>query len=112
MDVTPTMWFNFLSSIFSNSLDYNLLINLLNHVSIWINFYEIWLIICILSLILILIYKNIEIKIKIIALSLLVGHSIFLFYPGVPRYSYGIWTLSFIMMGYFLKEQTSFIEYL
>ena len=106
LDVTFGMWLTFFSSLFSGSINYSLLTIILNHVSIWIDYYEIWLIFCILSLMILLFKKNINIEIKIISLSLLAGHSIYLFYPGVPRYTYGLWALSLIMMLVFLNEQT------
>ena len=112
MDATPALWFTFLSSILSGSVNYNLFILLINHVSIWINYYEIWLMICFLSLIFLLIKKNIPIEIKIISFSLLASHLVFLFYPGSPRYTYGIWMLSFIMMLVFINEQTKLFELL
>ena len=30
--------------------------------------------------------------------ELLFGHSIYIFYAGVPRYTYGLWLISFILM--------------
>ena len=50
--------------------------------------------------------KKIDYEYKIITLSLLIGHSVFIFYEGVPRYTYGLWFLSFIMMLVFIKEKT------
>ena len=112
IDVTPGLWLKFLSDIFSGSINYNLFALLINHIFIWINYYEIWLMICFLSLFLLLINKNIKTEIKIISLALLASHSVFLFYPGSPRYVYGIWMLSFIMMLVLIKEQTNLLNLL
>jgi len=112
MDVTPAFWLKFLLGMFSGSINYSLFALLINHIFIWIDYYEIWLMICFLSLFLLLIKKNIKIEIKIISLSLLASHSVFLFYPGSPRYTYGIWMLSFIMMLVLIKEKTNLLELL
>ena len=112
MDVTPDLWLKLILGIFSGSINYNLFALLINHIFIWINYYEIWLMICLLSLFLLLFNKNIKTEIKIISLALLVSHSVFLFYPGSPRYVYGIWMLSFIMMLVLIKEKTNLLELL
>jgi len=98
MPIPPYLWLDFFATLGQFSLDIDLLKKLLIHISIWINYYEIWLMICIVSLIAIIFKKSISLKIKIVSIALIFGHSIYIFYAGVPRYTYGLWMMSFILM--------------
>ena len=42
-------------------------------------------------------YQKLEVKIKILSISLIFMHFSFLFFLGDPRYSMGAWLLSFIV---------------
>ena len=96
------MWIKLFIQLINFNFDFDLIKTLLVHVSIWINFYEVWLMICILSLVLIIFNNKFDVRIKIISISLLFGHSIYIFYAGVPRYTYGLWLMSFILMLHYL----------
>ena len=45
---------------------------------------------------------------KLLAVSLIAGHLVFLFYEGVARYSHGIWLLSFILCLPVLKNKLKY----
>ena len=110
MKNSPEYWYNCLSSL-SNSCNY-----VINHISIWISYTEPWYIIVLACLFYILFNKSISIRNKLFAFSLIFGHLVFLFYEGVPRYSHGIWLISFILCLPIFKNgiiniyKTKFIE--
>ena len=110
MPISPDLWITLIKQILIFNIDIDLLLKLLRHVSIWINFYEIWLMVCILSLFLIILSNKIEVQIKIISLSLLAGHSIYILYAGVPRYTYGLWLLSFVFMLYYFNLKFEILD--
>ena len=103
MPISPDLWIKLLIQVFNFNIDFNLMKKLFIHISIWINFYEIWLMICILSLILMIFSNKFDIKLKIVSISLLFGHSIYILYAGVPRYTYGLWLISFILMLHYFN---------
>ena len=87
----PEQWYNCLSS-FSYSCN-----QITNHISIWVSYTEPWYIVIILCLLFIIFSKNINFIEKLLAISLITGHAVFLFYEGVARYSHGIWLASFML---------------
>ena len=88
---SPEQWYNCLSS-FSHSCS-----QITNHISIWVSYTEPWYIAIILCLLFIIFSKNINFIEKLLAISLISGHAVFLFYEGVARYSHGIWLTSFLL---------------
>ncbi|MBT4109608.1 MAG: hypothetical protein HOE34_05680, partial [Pelagibacterales bacterium] len=95
----PEKWYNCLSS-FSDSCN-----QVANHISIWVSYTEPWYIIILLCLLFIILNKKMNFIDKLLAISLISGHFVFLFYEGVARYSHGIWLTSFILCLPILKNQ-------
>jgi hypothetical protein len=62
-----------------------------------VSYTEPWYIAIILCLLFIIFSKNINFIEKLLAISLISGHAVFLFYEGVARYSHGIWLASFLL---------------
>ncbi len=98
----PEKWNNCLSSL-SDSCN-----QVIHHLSIWVSYTEPWYIIILLCLIFIIFNKKMNIIEKILAVSLIAGHLVFLFYEGVARYSHGIWLLSFILCLPVLKNKLKY----
>ena len=92
-------WYNCLSSL-SDSCS-----QVINHISIWVSYTEPWYIVILLCLLFIIINKKINFIDKLLAISLISGHLVFLFYEGVARYSHGIWLTSFMLCLPILKNQ-------
>ena len=83
-------------------VNFELLKKILNHLTHYIKFYEFWFLIVLLNLVIVL-FTNHQIKLKILALSLLFMHSTFLLFLGDPRYSMGCWLISFIIFIFTFK---------
>ena len=83
-------------------VNFELLQKILNHLTHYIKFYEFWFLIVLLNLVIVL-FTNHQIKLKILALSLLFMHSTFLLFLGDPRYSMGCWLISFIIFIFTFK---------
>ena len=98
----PEKWNNCLSSL-SDSCN-----QVIHHLSIWVSYTEPWYIIILLCLIFIIFNKKMNIIEKLLAVSLIAGHLVFLFYEGVARYSHGIWLLSFILCLPVLKNKLKY----
>ena len=100
----PEIWNNCIQSIPGSCQQ------ILHHINIWVSFTEPWYLI-ILACLLYIIFNNKSFIIdRIISVSLISGHLVFLFYEGVARYSHGIWLLSFIISLPVLKN--NFIPYI
>ena len=69
----------------------------LKHLRGWINYYEVWLILPYFTLWVALFRRDLNSFIRVLSASLLASHAVFLFYPGFPRYTYGIWLLTFLV---------------
>ena len=98
----PEKWNNCLSSL-SDSCN-----QVIHHLSIWVSYTEPWYIVILLCLIFIIFNKKMNIIEKLLAVSLIAGHLVFLFYEGVARYSHGIWLLSFILCLPVLKNKLKY----
>ena len=98
----PEKWNNCLNSL-SDSCN-----QVINHLSIWVSYTEPWYIIILLCLVFILFNKQMNFIEKLLAISLISGHLVFLFYEGVARYSHGIWLSSFILCLPVLKNQLKY----
>ena len=96
---SPEKWHNCLTS-FSDSCN-----QVANHISIWVSYTEPWYIIILLCLLFIILNKKMNFIDKLLAISLISGHFVFLFYEGVARYSHGIWLTSFILCLPILHNQ-------
>jgi len=100
-------YIEFFLSFFSNNeknIDYT---KILLHLSHYIKIYEFWFLIILINLFFVIFFK-IDLKLKILSLSLILMHTTFLFYKGDPRYSMGTWLLSFIIFLYMFKEKYYF----
>ena len=82
--------------IFFQSFNKNENLNIFNHLNHYIKIYELWFFIILLNLFFVF-YQKLEVKIKILSISLIFMHFSFLFFLGDPRYSMGAWLLSFIV---------------
>ena len=98
----PEKWNNCLSTL-SDSCN-----QVIHHLSIWVSYTEPWYIVILLCLIFIIFNKKMNIIEKLLAVSLIAGHLVFLFYEGVARYSHGIWLLSFILCLPVLKNKLKY----
>ena len=98
----PEKWNNCLSSLSDSCTQ------VIHHLSIWVSYTEPWYIVILLCLIFIIFNKKMNIIEKLLAVSLIAGHLVFLFYEGVARYSHGIWLLSFILCLPVLKNKLKY----
>ena len=69
---------------------------IISHLNHYIKIYEIWFMIILLNLF-VVIFLNYSTKIKILTFACILMHSTFLFFLGDPRYSMGVWILSFFI---------------
>jgi hypothetical protein len=100
-------YIEFFLSFFSNNeknIDYT---KILLHLSHYIKIYEFWFLIILINLFFVIFFK-IDLKLKILSLSLILMHTTFLFFKGDPRYSMGTWLLSFIIFLYMFKKKYYF----
>ncbi len=88
-----------LKSIFEENFNSEIMMKIVHHLRTYIKPYEFWFIITLLNLP-IVIFLRLNDKITILSLSLLLMHSTYLFFQGVPRYSLGVWLISFIVLIY------------
>ena len=95
---------NFIISIINNNIDFELLNKIKNHFALYIKYYEFWFIIVLINLFVSL-FLNINIRFKILSISLICMHLTYLFFAGDARYSMGTWLISFII---FLKVYKTF----
>ena len=90
-------------NFFQFHIDLDLLYKILNHIEHYIKIYELWFMIILLNLVVVL-FTNHQIKLKILAFNLLLMHGTFLFFLGDPRYSMGCWLISFIIFIFTFKS--------
>ena len=88
---SPDIWFECLTSNQSTCYD------IISHLQIWISYKEPWYVVIFLLLWLIAFNSKTIFFERILAISMLTGHLVFLFYEGVARYSHGIWIISFLV---------------
>ena len=88
---SPDIWLECLTSNQSTCYD------IISHLQIWISYKEPWYVVIFLLLWLIAFNSKTIFFERILAISMLTGHLVFLFYEGVARYSHGIWIISFLV---------------
>jgi hypothetical protein len=87
------VYFNFFSQ---NNIDPTSTKAILNHLTHYIKIYEVWFMIILANLFVVL-FLNFPFKIKILTSACILMHLTFLFFLGDPRYSMGVWLLSFFI---------------
>ena len=88
---SPDIWLECLTSNQSTCYD------IISHLQIWISYKEPWYVVIFLLLWFIVFNSKTIFFERILAISMLAGHLVFLFYEGVARYSHGIWIISFLV---------------
>ena len=102
MRIGPEKWNTCLSSL-SDSCN-----QVIHHLGVWVSYTEPWYIVILICLVVITFNKKMNFIEKLLAISLISGHLVFLFYEGVARYSHGIWLSSFILCLPILKNQLKY----
>ncbi|MAI02827.1 MAG: hypothetical protein CMP40_03235 [Rickettsiales bacterium] len=104
MGVKPSEYLELFNSIITFNFNQTLWYKILNHVKGEIKFYEVWYHIAIFSCIHSLIYKKVPNIIKCISLAALSLIGLMFFYHVGGRYSYLAWTLSLMVLIYWMKN--------
>tara|TARA_B100000795_G_C22423719_1_gene295453 strand:- start:78 stop:470 length:393 start_codon:yes stop_codon:yes gene_type:complete len=86
----------YFNSFLQNDIDAASTGKILNHLKHYIKIYEIWFMIILANLFIVL-FLNLSLKIKILTSACILMHLTFLFFLGDPRYSMGVWILSFFI---------------
>jgi len=102
--VPPYVWTDALYSLVNfeiNKESWNIIIF---NLKIWINYYELWLIVVYLNLWVGIFRSGNNYLFRIICSSLIASHITYLFYAGDHRYTYGLWTISLLIFFKDFKE--------
>ena len=86
----------YFNSFLQNDIDAASTGKILNHLKHYIKIYEIWFMIILANLFIVL-FLNLSVKVKILTSACILMHLTFLFFLGDPRYSMGVWILSFFI---------------
>ena len=70
---------------------------IIQNVRIWVDYDQPWFQIAYITLWVVLLWRKTPLSIRVVALSLIANHGVFLFYRGIERYTYGLWMLSLIL---------------
>lgn len=89
-------YFTYFNLLLQKDSDAALTEKIINHLKHYIKIYEIWFMIILLNLFVVIFLKYSP-KIKILTFACILMHSTFLFFLGDPRYSMGVWLLSFLI---------------
>ncbi len=75
-----------------------------SHLKKWMPHFAIWFLLPYVSLWVAVWRRDQAPVIRILAASLLADHAVFLFYPGYPRYTYGIWLLTLLVFAVVVRD--------
>lgn len=99
----PSDYFKLFKSLFTLSLDFNILKKIIDHIHGEIKLYEVWYHLSIAINLLYAFKKNSPFIIRCLSISSLSLISLLLFYHVGGRYSYLSWTLSLMVLSYWYK---------
>jgi hypothetical protein len=75
-----------------------------SHLKKWMPHFALWFLLPYASLWVAVWRRDQAPVIRILAASLLADHAVFLFYPGYPRYAYGIWLLTLLVFAVVVRD--------
>ena len=106
----PSDYLTLLKSVFVLNVNISVWKKIINHIHGEIKLYEVWYHIAIITCVYYTVIKNSPLLIRCTALSSLSLIGLLLFYHVGGRYSYLSWTLSLIVLSYWIKN--NFLPYI
>ena len=103
--VPPVHYVEFVWALLSGAVDaWSRFEKIIDHLRVWIDYDEVWLLIAYVTLWVALLWRRSALAIRVLALSLIANHGVFLFYRGIDRYTDGIWMLTLMVFFWAFRE--------